>query len=201
VIFGCVTQIGEQSATIARTAFAECGLASDCSRSLRWIGNVDPVSCGACRGRAFALWAADIVIAGGAEGDEQKCPMGSNRVFSGEACRWQAMERYEVDLARVKPLSDGRKKMADQARDETGRLCAGKPPTQPVRQQMRGYFRHEDRAYAYRDLCEKATRFSPACFSQTKIPTGATRRWKKVGDVENKLPPGNGPHTAVTSHK
>ncbi|HEC51608.1 hypothetical protein LCGC14_0493520 [marine sediment metagenome] len=95
VVFGCVTQIGEQSANIARTALLSAG----------WPSSVPGMTidrkCGSGEAAvhvavgAIASGAARIVVAGGAE-NMSRVPMGSNRDLHGEAFGWQALERYEL---------------------------------------------------------------------------------------------------------
>lgn len=95
VIFGCVTQIGEQSANIARTALLGAG----------WPDSVPGLTldrkCGSGEtavhvGAGFiAAGMAEIIVAGGAE-SMSRVPMGSNRDLHGEAFGWLASERYEL---------------------------------------------------------------------------------------------------------
>lgn len=95
VIFGCVTQIGEQSANIARTALLSAG----------WPVTIPGLTldrkCGSGETAlhvavgAIAAGAADIVVAGGAE-SMSRVPMGSNREIHGQAFGWMASERYEL---------------------------------------------------------------------------------------------------------
>jgi acetyl-CoA acyltransferase len=95
VIFGCVTQIGEQSANIARTSLLgagwpvtipgltidrKCGSGQEAVHVATGL-----ISCGA----------ADVIVAGGAE-NMSRVPMGSNRDLHGEAFGWMAAERYEL---------------------------------------------------------------------------------------------------------
>ncbi|ANG64397.1 acetyl-CoA acetyltransferase [Marinobacterium aestuarii] len=95
VIFGCVTQIGEQSANIARTALLGAG----------WPVTVPGLTldrkCGSgevavhVAAGVIAAGAADIVVAGGAE-NMSRVPMGSNREIHGDAFGWMAADRYEL---------------------------------------------------------------------------------------------------------
>ncbi|MBS7700229.1 MULTISPECIES: thiolase family protein [unclassified Chelatococcus] len=95
VIFGCVTQIGEQSANIARTALLSAG----------WPEEVPGLTvdrkCGSSEvatHMAHAMIAAgqaDIVIAGGAEA-MSRVPMGSNRDIHGEPFGHHWLERFEL---------------------------------------------------------------------------------------------------------
>jgi acetyl-CoA acyltransferase len=95
VVFGCVTQIGEQSANIARTAVLSAG----------WPVSIPGLTidrkCGSgevavhIAAGSIASGAADVVVAGGAE-NMSRVPMGSNRDLHGEAFGWMAAERYEL---------------------------------------------------------------------------------------------------------
>jgi len=95
VILGCVTQIGEQSANIARTSLLGAG----------WPVTIPGLTidrkCGSGEAAvhvaagAIASGAADVVVAGGAE-NMSRVPMGSNRDLHGEAFGWMASERYEL---------------------------------------------------------------------------------------------------------
>lgn len=95
VIFGCVTQIGEQSANIARTSVLGAG----------WPVTIPGLTidrkCGSGEAAVhmaaglIACGAADVVVAGGAE-NMSRVPMGSNRDLHGEAFGWMAADRYEL---------------------------------------------------------------------------------------------------------
>src|SRR6201995_5863103 len=95
VIFGCVTQVGEQRANIARTAVVGAG----------WPVNIPGMTidrkCGSAEAAvhvavgAIAAGAADIVIAGGAE-NMSRVPMGGNRDVHGKPFGWLAAEKFEL---------------------------------------------------------------------------------------------------------
>lgn len=95
VIFGCVTQVGEQSANIARTALLGAG----------WPCSIPGLTidrkCGSgeeavhLAAGLIAFGSADVVVAGGAE-NMSRVPMGSNRSIHGEAFGWMAADRYEM---------------------------------------------------------------------------------------------------------
>lgn len=95
VIFGCVTQVGEQSANIARTALLGAG----------WPCTIPGLTidrkCGSgeeavhLAAGLIAFGSTDVVIAGGAE-NMSRVPMGSNRSIHGEAFGWMAADRYEM---------------------------------------------------------------------------------------------------------
>ncbi|ABE36495.1 acetyl-CoA C-acetyltransferase family protein [Paraburkholderia xenovorans LB400] len=95
VVFGCVTQIGEQSANIARTSVLGAG----------WPETIPGLTidrkCGSgeeavhIAAGLIAFGAADVIVAGGAE-SMSRVPMGSNRDLHGEAFGWMASERFEL---------------------------------------------------------------------------------------------------------
>ncbi len=95
VIFGCVTQVGEQSANIARTALLGAG----------WPCAIPGLTidrkCGSgeeavhVAAGLIAFGSANVVVAGGAE-NMSRVPMGSNRSIHGEAFGWMAADRYEL---------------------------------------------------------------------------------------------------------
>jgi acetyl-CoA acyltransferase len=95
VIFGCVTQVGEQSANIARTALLSAG----------WPDTVPGLTidrkCGSgevavhlAKG-LISSGAADLVVAGGAE-NMSRVKMGGNREIYGEAFGWMIEQRFEL---------------------------------------------------------------------------------------------------------
>jgi acetyl-CoA acyltransferase len=95
VIFGCVTQVGEQSANIARTSILSAG----------WPVTIPGMTidrkCGSAEAAvhvaagAIAAGAADVVIAGGAE-NMSRVPMGGNRDVHGEPFGWLASQRFDL---------------------------------------------------------------------------------------------------------
>jgi acetyl-CoA acyltransferase len=95
VIFGCVTQVGEQSANIARTALLGAG----------WPASIPGLTidrkCGSgevavhMAAGLIAAGAAQVVVAGGAE-NMSRVRMGGNREIYGEAFGWLASDKYEL---------------------------------------------------------------------------------------------------------
>ena len=95
VIFGCVTQIGEQSANIARTSLLGAG----------WPETIPGLTidrkCGSGEAAVhvaaglIAAGSAQVVVAGGAE-NMSRVPMGRNRDLHGEAFGWMTADRYEL---------------------------------------------------------------------------------------------------------
>ncbi|WP_242153559.1 thiolase family protein [Sphingomonas sp. BAUL-RG-20F-R05-02] len=95
VVLGCVTQIGEQSANIARTALLGAG----------WPFTIPGMTvdrkCGSGEAAvhiaagSIASGAADVVVAGGAE-SMTRVPMGSNRAIHGGAFGWMVADRYDI---------------------------------------------------------------------------------------------------------
>jgi acetyl-CoA acyltransferase len=95
VIFGCVTQIGEQCANVARTSLLGAG----------WPETIPGMTvdrkCGSSEAAihagvgAIASGAVDVVAAGGVE-SMTRVPMGSNREIHGEPFGWKLRERFEM---------------------------------------------------------------------------------------------------------
>ena len=95
VIFGCVTQVGEQGANIARTSILGAG----------WPVTIPGMTidrkCGSAEAAvhvavgSIAAGAADIVIAGGAE-NMSRVPMGGNRDVHGQPFGWLAAQRFDL---------------------------------------------------------------------------------------------------------
>ncbi|MFC5549131.1 thiolase family protein [Massilia aerilata] len=95
VILGCVTQVGEQSANIARTALLGAG----------WPASIPGLTidrkCGSgevavhLAAGLIAAGAAKVVVAGGAE-NMSRVRMGGNREIYGEAFGWMASDKYEL---------------------------------------------------------------------------------------------------------
>jgi acetyl-CoA acyltransferase len=95
VVFGCVTQVGEQSANVARTALLSAGwpetipgmtVDRKCGSSEAAIhAAVGEIAAGAC----------DVVAAGGVE-SMSRVPMGGNRDVHGEPFGWKLRERFEM---------------------------------------------------------------------------------------------------------
>jgi len=95
VIFGNVTQIGEQSANIARTSLLGAGWPETIPAMTvdRKCGSSEAaIHIGAAQ---IAAGLSDLVVAGGAEA-MSRVPMGSNRAIHGEAFGWMVSDRYEL---------------------------------------------------------------------------------------------------------
>jgi acetyl-CoA acyltransferase len=95
VVFGCVTQVGEQCGNIARTALLSAG----------WPETIPGITvdrkCGSSEAAIhvavgeIASGAVDIVIAGGAE-SMTRVPMGGNRDVHGKPFGWRLTERFAL---------------------------------------------------------------------------------------------------------
>lgn len=95
VIFGCVTQVGEQCANIARTALLSAG----------WPETIPGMTvdrkCGSAEAAIHTAYGfiasgvADVIVAGGAE-SMTRVPMGGNRDVHGEPFGWMLAERYTL---------------------------------------------------------------------------------------------------------
>jgi acetyl-CoA acyltransferase len=94
VIFGCVTQVGEQCGNVARTALLSAG----------WPETIPGMTvdrkCGSAEAAvhvAFAQIASgvcDVVVAGGVE-SMSRVPMGGNRDVHGKPFGWKLLEAHE----------------------------------------------------------------------------------------------------------
>jgi acetyl-CoA acyltransferase len=95
VVFGNVTQVGEQSGNIARTSLLSAG----------WPESIPGMTvdrkCGSSEAAIhvavgeIAAGACDAVIAGGAE-SMTRVPMGGNRDVHGEVFGWRLLERFPL---------------------------------------------------------------------------------------------------------
>lgn len=95
VIFGCVTQVGEQSANIARTSLLGAGWpATTPGLTIDRKCGSGEVAVHVAAG-LIASGSAQVVAAGGAE-NMSRVRMGGNREIYGEAFGWLASERYEL---------------------------------------------------------------------------------------------------------
>ncbi len=94
VVFGCVTQVGEQCGNIGRTALLSAG----------WPETIPGMTvdrkCGSSEAAVhvafcqIAAGASDVVVAGGAE-NMSRVPMGGNRDVHGQPFGWKLLERFE----------------------------------------------------------------------------------------------------------
>jgi acetyl-CoA acyltransferase len=95
VVFGCVSQVGEQCGNIARTALLSAG----------WPESIPGMTvdrkCGSSEAAvhvaigSIAAGQADVVIAGGAE-SMTRVPMGGNRDVHGKPFGWRLNERFAL---------------------------------------------------------------------------------------------------------
>jgi acetyl-CoA acyltransferase len=94
VVFGCVTQVGEQCGNIARTALLSAG----------WSETIPGMTvdrkCGSSEAAIHVAFGqilagvCDVVVAGGAE-NMSRVPMGGNRDVHGQPFGWKLLERFE----------------------------------------------------------------------------------------------------------
>jgi acetyl-CoA acyltransferase len=94
VIFGCVTQVGEQCGNIARTALLSAG----------WPPTIPGMTvdrkCGSAEAalhvgyNAIAAGTCDVVVTGGAE-SMTRVPMGGNRDVHGKPFGWKLLGQFE----------------------------------------------------------------------------------------------------------
>lgn len=151
VIFGNVTQIGEQSANIARTSLLGAGwpVTIPAMTVDRKCGSSEAaIHIGATQ---IAAGLSDLVVAGGAEA-MSRVPMGSNRAIHGEAFGWMVSDRYELTSQgeAAERISDkygfDRDALDDYAAESHRRAAAATDA---------GYFKAETVSVPVGDLCEK----------------------------------------------
>lgn len=151
VVFGNVTQIGEQSANIARTSLLGAGwpVTIPAMTVDRKCGSSEAaIHIGAAQ---IAAGLSDLVVAGGAEA-MSRVPMGSNRAIHGEAFGWMVSDRYELTSQgeAAERISDkygfDRDALDDYAAESHRRAAAATDA---------GYFKAETVAVPVGDLCEK----------------------------------------------
>ncbi|MFP5515356.1 acetyl-CoA acyltransferase [Azospirillum oryzae] len=93
VVFGCVTQVGEQSTNPARTALLSAGWPA------RIPGMTVDRKCGSSEAAVHAAVGSiasgefDVVVAGGVE-SMSRVPMGGNRDVHGEPFGWKLLDAY-----------------------------------------------------------------------------------------------------------
>lgn len=95
VVFGCVTQVGEQCGNIARTALLSAG----------WPEHVPGMTvdrkCGSAEAALHVAYGqvaagvSEVVVAGGAE-SMSRVPMGGNRDVHGKPFGWKLLGRFEM---------------------------------------------------------------------------------------------------------
>ncbi|WP_292029697.1 thiolase family protein [Brevundimonas sp. UBA2416] len=151
VIFGNVTQIGEQSANIARTSLLGAGWPETIPAMTidRKCGSSEAaIHIGAAQ---IAAGLGDLVVAGGAEA-MSRVPMGSNRALHGEAFGWMVSDRYELTSQ-----GEAAERIADKYgfdRDALDDFAAESHRRAAVATDA-GYFLAESIAVPVADLCEK----------------------------------------------
>lgn len=95
VIFGCVTQVGEQCGNIARTSLLGAGWPSDIP------GMTVDRKCGSSEAAIHAAYGSvaggvfDVIVAGGAE-SMSRVPMGGNRDVHGETFGHLVTDRFDL---------------------------------------------------------------------------------------------------------
>jgi len=152
VIFGNVTQIGEQSANIARTSLLGAG----------WPDTIPAMTvdrkCGSSEAAIhiaaaqIAAGLSDLVVAGGAEA-MSRVPMGSNRDIHGEAFGWMVSDRYELTSQ-----GEAAERIADKYGFDRDALddFAAESHRRAAAATDAGYFRLETVPVPVGDLCEKS---------------------------------------------
>ncbi len=151
VIFGNVTQIGEQSANIARTSLLGAGwpVTIPAMTVDRKCGSSEAaIHIGAAQ---IATGLSDLVVAGGAEA-MSRVPMGSNRAIHGEAFGWMVSDRYELTSQ-----GEAAERIADKYGFDRDALddFAAESHRRAAAATDAGYFRAETVSVPVGDLAEK----------------------------------------------
>jgi acetyl-CoA acyltransferase len=94
VVFGCVTQVGEQCGNVARTALLSAGWPDTIPGMTvdRKCGSAEAAVHVACA--QIASGVSEIVVAGGVE-NMSRVPMGGNRDVHGKPFGWKLLEAHE----------------------------------------------------------------------------------------------------------
>jgi acetyl-CoA acyltransferase len=191
VVFGCVTQVGEQCGNIARTSLLGAG----------WPESIPGVTidrkCGSSEAAVhlaaaeIAAGSCDIVIAGGAE-NMTRVPMGGNRDVHGNPFGWRVRERFELTsqgeaAERICDLWGLTRDDLDDYAIESHRRAAAAADA--------GRFDRELVPVAIADWCEKDAAAEPALLAADETIRRDTSREKLAG-LKTSFRPENGRVTA-----
>lgn len=191
VVFGCVTQVGEQCGNIARTSLLSAGWSElipgmtvdrKCGSSEAAIHvAVGQIAAGSC----------DVVVAGGAE-SMSRVPMGGNRDVHGEPFGWLVRERFAL-------TSQG---------EAAERLCdlwglsrndlddfAFESHLRAARASDAGRFAREIVAVPVSEMCERGAESAIECFIADETIRRGTSR-EKLATLKTSFRPGDGRVTA-----
>lgn len=171
VVFGCVTQVGEQCGNVARTSLLSAG----------WPETIPGMTvdrkCGSSEAAvhvavgAIASGMCEIVVAGGAE-NMSRVPMGGNRDIYGEAFGWKLTERFNLSSQgeAAERLSDKygftRDMLDDYAMESHARA---------IRAEERGAFRDEIASVPVADWAERGSNAGEPVTSDQTIRKDTSR--------------------------
>jgi acetyl-CoA acyltransferase len=151
VVFGCVSQVGEQCGNIARTALLSAG----------WPETIPGMTvdrkCGSSEAAihvavgAIAAGISDIVVAGGAE-SMTRVPMGGNRDVHGVPFGWRLTERFALTSQ-----GEAAERLCDLWKLDRDALddYAMESHMRAARASDAGYFKREIVPIALDDWCER----------------------------------------------
>jgi acetyl-CoA acyltransferase len=151
VVFGCVSQVGEQCGNIARTALLSAG----------WSETIPGMTvdrkCGSAEAAIHVAVGAitaginDIVVAGGAE-SMTRVPMGGNRDVHGVPFGWRLTERFALTSQ-----GEAAERLCDLWKLDRDALddYAMASHTRAARASDAGYFKREIVPIALADWCER----------------------------------------------
>lgn len=191
VVFGCVSQVGEQCGNIARTALLSAG----------WPESIPGMTvdrkCGSSEAAvhvavgSIAAGLADAVVAGGAE-NMTRVPMGGNRDVHGQPFGWRLNDRFALTSQgeAAERLCDlwqlNRDALDDYAIESHGRAA---------RAADSGYFEREIVPLALADWCERDDASTDVIFNGDETIRRETSR-EKLATLKTSFRPEGGRVTA-----
>jgi len=194
VVFGCVTQVGEQCGNIARTALLSAG----------WPQSIPGMTvdrkCGSAEAAIHVGYAQiasgvnDVVVAGGAE-NMTRVPMGGNRDVHGKPFGWKLLEAYPQI-----PQGEAAERLVDKygfTRDDVDNFAFASHQRAAVAAD-KGYFDREIVPVSVTAWCQdRESQFDVTLTRDETIRRDTTR--EKLGTLETSFRPEGGRITAANS--
>ncbi|MCX7169904.1 MAG: thiolase family protein [Proteobacteria bacterium] len=191
VVFGCVTQVGEQCGNIARTSLLSAGWSElipgmtvdrKCGSSEAAIHvAVGEIAAGSC----------DVVVAGGAE-SMSRVPMGGNRDVHGEPFGWRLRERFAITSQ-----GEAAERLCDLwglSRDDLDNYAI-ESHLRAARASDAGRFSREIVPVPVSEMCEQGTEPTIACLDADETIRRGTSR-EKLASLKTSFRPEGGRVTA-----
>ena len=194
VVFGCVTQVGEQCGNIARTALLSAG----------WPQSIPGMTvdrkCGSAEAAIHVGYAQiasgvnDVVVAGGAE-NMTRVPMGGNRDVHGKPFGWKLLEAYPQI-----PQGEAAERLVDKygfTRDDVDNFAFASHQRAAVAAD-KGYFDREIVPVSVTAWCQdRESQFDVTLTRDETIRRDTTR--EKLGTLKTSFRPEGGRITAANS--